>query len=118
MIVVMVLRDDGNILFTKRAKPERHLRGWVPLSAGGHIELGENAEEAILREAKEELCLEVKIIRLLGRVKHREDLLVFECKPVGGELKSDPNEIQEVKWVPLSQANDFSRNVLARKILR
>lgn len=116
-VVVMVLRDDGMVLFSKRAKAELHLRGWIPLSAGGHIEHGETAEDAVIREAKEELGLNVKIIRCLGHVKHKDDFLVFECKPIGGELKPDPREIQETKWVPLELANEFSQSILTNKIM-
>lgn len=78
-VVVMVLRDDGMVLFSKRARAEPHLRGWIPLSAGGHIEPGENAEDAVIREAKEELGLDVKINRFLGHVKHKDDFLFLNA---------------------------------------
>ena len=105
-VVVMVLRDDAKVLFSKRARVEPHLTGWIPLSAGGHIEPDENAEDAVITEAKEELGLDVKVIRCLGRVKHKDDFLAFGCKPIGGELKPGPREIQETKWVPLELAEN------------
>jgi GrpB-like predicted nucleotidyltransferase (UPF0157 family) len=37
-IVVLVLREDDKILFSKRANAEPHLRGWIPLSADRSIE--------------------------------------------------------------------------------
>ena len=40
----------------------RNLGAW--LAPGGHIELGESAEEAALREAKEEMGLAPKVVRL------------------------------------------------------
>lgn len=50
----------------------RNLGAW--LAPGGHIELGETAEEAALREAKEEIGLVPKVVRLdscmLGNGKH------------------------------------------------
>jgi len=116
-IVVMVLRDDERILFGKRAKAEAHLKGWAPLSAGGHIENGETAEEALVREAKEELGVDVKITRLLGEIEHKEHSMVFECELLRGELKPDPREIQELRWISIKQAKNFSRNALTKKVL-
>lgn len=116
-VVVMVLRDDSRILFSKRARAEPHLKDWLPVSAGGHIEEGESAEEAIVREAKEELGTYVEVTRFLGQVEHIDHLLVFECKLLRGEPKPDHREIAEIKWVPIEQAKEFSSNVLTRKIL-
>jgi len=116
-IVVMVLRDNEKILFGKRAEAEAHLKGWTPASAGGHIEKGETAEEAVVREAREELGVDVEVARFLGQIEHREHVLVFECKLLRGEIKPDPREIEEIRWVPIEQANRFSDNTLSKKIL-
>ncbi len=116
-IVVMVLRDDGWILFSKRARAESHLKGWVPIGAGGHVEKGETAEEAVVREAKEELGVDVEVTRFLGQIKHREHSLVFECKLLKGDPKPNNREIEEIEWVPVKEAKNFSNNVLSNKIL-
>ena len=115
--VVLVLRDKNMILFSKRTNAENHLKGWFPLTAGGHIEVGETAEEAIIREAKEELGVNVEITRFLGPITHKDQLLVFEGKPLGGDLKLDHREIEEIKWVPINQTKTFSDNILTNKIL-
>ena len=116
-IVVMVLRDDDRILFGKRARAEGHLKGWAPLSTGGHIEKQETPDEAVVREAKEELGVDVEITRFLGQIEHGEPLLIFECKLLRGELKPDPREIQGIRWVPIRQADKFSCNALSNKVL-
>lgn len=40
---------------------------------GGHVELGENTEQAVLREMEEELGFKVKITRFLGEVQNLFD---------------------------------------------
>ena len=75
------------------------------------------AEEAIVREVKEELGLDVEITRFLVQIKHRDQILVFEGKPLSGDLKPDSKEIQEIRCVPIKQAKEFSANILTKKIL-
>ena len=54
-----VIVRDGKILVDKA----RRFDGYVFL--GGHIALGENSQDAILREAREELGFDVKIKKLI-----------------------------------------------------
>ena len=116
-VVVLVLKEKDMILFSKRTNAEDHLKGWIPLAAGGHIEVGETAEEAIVREAKEELGVDVEITRFLGKIKHKDHLLVFECKLLKGEPKPDHREIEELRWFSIDEAKKISNNILIKKIL-
>lgn len=54
-----VIVKDGKMLVDRA----RRFDGFVFL--GGHVEVGENTRDAILREAKEELGIEVRIIKLI-----------------------------------------------------
>src|ERR1700689_2160060 len=54
--VAIFVVHNGKILLIHH----RQLDKWLPL--GGHIELGEDPEQAALREAKEESGLEVKLL--------------------------------------------------------
>jgi ADP-ribose pyrophosphatase YjhB (NUDIX family) len=51
-----VILKDGKILLIKRTKPEREYF----IFPGGGVDKGENFEEAVRREVKEELCLDVQ----------------------------------------------------------
>jgi 8-oxo-dGTP pyrophosphatase MutT (NUDIX family) len=48
----------------------RKIRAWLP--AGGHIELGEDPVEAVLREVREELSVEAEIVPLAPRVTYAD----------------------------------------------
>jgi len=54
-----VIVRDGKILVDKA----RNFNGFVFM--GGHIELGENSRDGVVREIKEELGFDMKIIKLL-----------------------------------------------------
>ena len=51
----VILKDD-KILLIKRVKPEREYF----IFPGGGVDMGESFEDAVKREVKEELCLDVK----------------------------------------------------------
>ena len=86
---------------------------------GGHVELGETCEEALIRECKEEVGLDVSVVELLSiqQVIHpkefwRSDVhfIFFDylCKAEEGqEAKVDSDEIQSIIWVDPKEALDL-----------
>lgn len=67
---------------------------------GGRVEPGESPWEAVVREVREEVGLDVRVERLLGvySVLARDDLVFsFLCSRVGGEICLTP-EADDVAW--------------------
>ena len=60
----IIFDDDGGILLEKRSD-----NGWWGLP-GGHVEIGESAQDAVVREVLEETGLVVEIMRLVGVYSH------------------------------------------------
>jgi 8-oxo-dGTP diphosphatase len=78
---------------------------------GGRMDPGETIEQTIVREVKEETGLDVTIVRKVGEyvekgVKDEVDYeyypTCFVVKPVGGEIKKQESEIQEIKRFDLN----------------
>ena len=61
VIIEMVDRAERPIVLIERRNPPP---GWA--LQGGFVDVGETLEQAAVREAREETCLEVKLTRLLG----------------------------------------------------
>jgi len=62
------------------------------------LELGEQPEEALVREVFEETGFQVEVGQLLGVISGDKVCIVFyEAKPLGGEL-SKSHESLDVKW--------------------
>jgi ADP-ribose pyrophosphatase YjhB (NUDIX family) len=81
---------------------------------GGALELGERIDQTAVREAREETGLEVEPVRLVGIYSEprwiaaypqgdRVQVFValFECRVIGGALKSDGVETTDVRWFSL-----------------
>jgi 8-oxo-dGTP pyrophosphatase MutT (NUDIX family) len=67
---------------------------------------GEKIEQTVMREVKEETGLDVSIVSVVGDyvekgvkdgIEYEYYPTCFEVKPIGGELKKQDSEIQEIK---------------------
>lgn len=93
---VIPVRDDGHLLLVRRAIEPR-IGSWV--FPGGFMDVGETAEEAGARETREEACLVVDELSLVGvytRVEPGVVVIVYE-----GIARSDGacgEETSEVRW--------------------
>ena len=68
---------------------------------GGVVEEREAPWTAVVREVKEEVGLEVEVVRLIGvyHVADRNSVgFQFLCRVVGGELRVDGEEISEAEF--------------------
>lgn len=80
-----------------------HLRGggnWC--FPGGHVEPGESGAEAVVREMREELGLDVLAVNRLGAVELLDagyELEVWLVEAGAGEPSPHPDEVADCRWV-------------------
>lgn len=82
---------------------------------GGAVELNETLEQAAIREAKEETGLDVKVYGIIAINECRFEksnehalFITFRAKIIGGkEELLRPNEISEIAWIDLEQADEL-----------
>lgn len=115
--VASVLIRDDRVLLVKRL-PHRRVYPNLWDLPGGHIEGEESAEEALRREAHEELGIHVADHRELGTVLdpvEPADIIVFAIADWHGEpVNAAPEEHSEIDWfaadkLPESAALDCYR---------
>lgn len=119
----LIVNNERQILLVKSYKWGN--RYTVP---GGHIELGERSEEAVKREIKEEVGLDVEPIRILlvqeaifpkDYIKHEHYIFMdYLCRTSSSAVKLDNKEIQDYLWVSPDRAlqldlESFTRNLIA-----
>lgn len=116
--VALVWRDDGRLLIQRR--PLEGLLGGLWEFPGGKVEPGEDAEEAAVRETREETGLEVRVTRSAGRVDHayshfRITLHAFHADLTGGVLRTDGAEPRA--WVAPEALSGYAFPTANRRIL-
>lgn len=92
----IVVDKQGKILLLKhRFRPGT---GWgIP---GGFIEAGEQADQGVRRELREEVGLELAVVELLTTrtfKKPRQIEIVFRCRPMG-DASPQSVEIRKASW--------------------
>ena len=102
---VLVVKD-GKILTATRidGKHKNQIGG-----PGGHIDRGEEPEEAAIREAFEEFGIECKNLKPLGiqdggRAYGKS--AVFLCTEYDGEPKTDDEEMADLKWRTIEELGE------------
>ena len=119
-----MVNEKGEVLIVRSSKwKNKHT---VP---GGHIELGERAEDAIRREVEEETGLDVEEVRLLlvqeaiypkDYYKHEHFVFMdYICRAKNPQVRLDGRELQEYVWVNPKDAvkldmEEYTRNFVNR----
>ena len=113
-VQIAIVQDD-QVLLLHHVMPQHNKRFWgLP---GGGVEEDETPEQAAIREAKEETCLDIELADFRHGYKTKnspfyEEILTFIGYPVGGNARvgHDPEEGMEaivqltgIKWHPLYQ---------------
>jgi 8-oxo-dGTP diphosphatase len=109
-VALAIAVKDKDFLLIKRGLPPR--KGmWA--SPSGFIEVGETAEEACLRELKEETGVSGEIVKLVGvvRLEDKEvygDMLIVEylVKVADGEL-TPGDEVEDVRFFTVGELPDY-----------
>lgn len=112
----LILRDKDNVLLMRRANTG-YMDGMYSLPSG-HVEEFEPAELATIREAKEEIGVDVKVsdlqlVYVLYRKGYEGDhervCLFFEATIWKNEIKNhEPHKCDDVRWFAM---NDLPENM-------
>jgi len=110
-----LILQDGKLLLIRRGAQPGQGKWSIP---GGLVELGENVQDAMVRETKEEVGLDVEAVKLMdvfdsvtldghGRIQYHFVVVNFLVRVVGGSLKT-ASDILEARWVPIDEVEKYN----------
>jgi len=118
IVVCALIERDGKLFVAKRADTKASWPGRYEI-VGGHVDPGESLEEALRRELREEIGVEVEIGRIVDAFTyHSGDENVFKVEicylchlPKGIEPTLNPEDHSEARWIteeelPLTEKED------------
>ena len=114
---------EPELLLGRRVRP-RDGPTWT-LPKGTPTE-GESVEETALREVREETGLEVRIVEPVGSIQYRftqdgtrihKTVHHFLMVSLGGDIAGHDREFEEVRWVPLAEAEHLLSYSTEREIV-
>lgn len=108
-VVMTADNNEGSVLLTRRASSLRAHSGQWALP-GGRLDLGESAEDAALRELREEVNLELPKTSVLGLLDDYSTRSGYRITPVvvwadrdSHGLSPNPSEVASVHTAPFSE---------------
>jgi 8-oxo-dGTP diphosphatase len=99
LVVAAIIQDEqGNYLACKRGEWKAAPNKWE--FPGGKPESGEDLQTALIREIREELNTEIRVLRQFDRsVTQDIELVCFVCE-LAGEKPQFSTDHSELAWVP------------------
>lgn len=114
VLIAVTERENPTVLLTQRPRTMRDHPGQVAFP-GGKIDEGEDAVEAALREAWEELGIAHEQVRVIGTTDRYQTGTGFDITPVLATvpadlpIRPDPHEVESWFEAPLDMLMDRNR---------
>ncbi len=97
-VVAAIIQDEhGNFLCAKRGDWKSLPGKWE--FPGGKVAKGEDPQQALVREIKEELSVDIKVIREFDRTATGEIVLICFVADLVGEKPTSSTDHSELRWV-------------------
>jgi len=122
-VAVAVRQGQGIVLLRRSQRDQAHGKWILP---GGHVDRGEEATAAALREVREETGLEAAITGLVGVYSYVDNpwlLVVYQAQAQGGALRAGEEALEvavfppgELPWDEMGyqSTSEALRDLLAR----
>ena len=107
-VVAALIWDGGRFMICQR--PAHKARGLLWEFVGGKVESGETPEEALIRECREELNVEIEPGSIYCRLVHEyPDLTILLTLYNARIIDGTPQKLEhnDIRWISVSQIDDY-----------
>jgi NAD+ diphosphatase len=116
-IITLVHREDGRVILARNARWPTTMYSCL----AGFVEPGESVEDAVRREVREEVGVEVTELRYFGSQPWpfpHSLMLGFHARYCGGDIVVDGEEISDARWFRRDELPDIPGRIsIARKLI-
>jgi 8-oxo-dGTP diphosphatase len=110
-----IFDGSGRLLAAQRSAPARYAGLWE--FPGGKVEPGETPAEALVRECREELAIEIEVGALVGQADIDIGvLLIYRATLISG--RPQPREHQALRWLAPHELEDVPWIAADRPLVR
>ncbi len=107
-VVAALVWDNDSFMICQRPKHKK--RGLLWEFVGGKVEAGESKEQALIRECREELDVEIKVNEVFMDVVHDYPDMLVHLTLFNAEIsKGTPKllEHNDIKWITPAEIQNF-----------
>lgn len=104
-VVAAIISHDNKILIARRNRNKSFGGLWE--FPGGKVEIGETYQDALKREIKEELSINIINIKYFGTSKNDNIKLIAYTANIKKDSIIKINEHEEIKWVLKNELRDY-----------
>ena len=120
---VLVIDKDKALIIKRGEEPNKFL--WsIP---GGLVEIGEELEEAAIREVKEEMGIDIKIEKMIGifncinrnknEIEYHYVIIDYIAREFTGSIKTN-KEILDFKWMKFNELHNYELTNTTRELFK
>lgn len=113
-IGIIILNNKGEILLQKRSINKDTFPGMYTISASGHVDKGENYDQAAQREMQEELGINTKlnfIKTVINDHPEHKQMQAFYLARNNGPFKIQHEEVDETKFFTITEVKNMSPKI-------
>lgn len=113
-----IIIEDGKVLLVKQTQGH-----WG--FPKGHVEGNETEVETAIREVKEETNIDVEVeenkrytMEYITNKGKTKEVVYFMAKQIGGEIKKQESEINEIEWITFNEVFKVITHNNAKNLFR
>lgn len=120
----IIVKDNRLLVFFRRKLKDNKYVTYYAIP-GGHVEDNESYEETVIRELKEEMNLDIELVKYLGKLEAYNQIeYYYNAKIIGGELMFGGEELErnnydnyyEIRWIDIEEA--INSNITAKEFIK
>jgi 8-oxo-dGTP diphosphatase len=107
-VVAAIIKKDNLYFIAKRNRNKHLCLKWE--FPGGKVDLNETKKIALMREIKEELNIDIKVIKKITKIKYfdkKVNIVIhyYFCEIINGNIKL--NEHEDSKWLKIENLKNI-----------